>query len=124
MLILNLQSECIDILGEDNIAVIKSVNRAEWRNFHESSARGSGERGGIISGSGSYLNSESVFKSAQSDDSMQKGGGEILSILEQGAASYDGTSAPIEESEDNTVNFNSNRKARTLNEATTKKFSL
>jgi len=85
--------EAIEILGEDHIAVIKSVHRTEWKQYQESLANDSsdsdsGRGGGIMSSSG--VSNDSIFsKNSGMDESDQNN--DALSMLEQGAASFDGS---------------------------------
>ncbi len=77
--------EAIEVLGEHNMAVMRAINRQQWKSFNEAQYDRSG--GGIMSGSG-VGSSTSVFapKAAPATDAQQ----ETLTILEQGAAAYDG----------------------------------
>jgi len=77
--------EAIEVLGEHNMAVMRAINRQQWKTFSEAQFDRSG--GGIMSGGGVGSN-KSVFapKAAPETDAQQ----ETLDILEQGAAAYDG----------------------------------
>jgi len=88
-------AEAIEILGEDHISVMRGVNRMEWKQYKESTEpTGNSGRGGIMGGTKSVSSSESIFSQQKSNDNIQSSGGgkqsETLSILEQGAVSYDG----------------------------------
>ncbi len=85
----------LDILGEHHIAILKSAHRAEWRQYQESLAgkTHNSERGGIMSGSVS--SSSSIFSPKDSGEGKEHDNTEDkLSMLKQGAASYDGNSVP------------------------------
>ena len=65
---------------------MKSAHRAEWNQYKQTLAE-SNDRGGIMTGSG--LSSESVF--ATKDTGASESDIDTLSMLEQGAAAYDGS---------------------------------
>ncbi len=70
---------------------MKSIHRAEWKEYQESLKEESGVgRSGIMGGSG--VSSNSIFSSNESDSSAT--GQDALSMLEQGAAAYDGSTVP------------------------------
>jgi len=80
--------EAIDILGENHIAVMKAINRVEWRRYRESSQKELG-RGGIMNGSENF-SKESIFSPQRKEIDQSSEQSQTLSIIEQGAASYDG----------------------------------
>ncbi|KAL3807720.1 hypothetical protein ACHAXA_008293 [Cyclostephanos tholiformis] len=88
---MDVSPEAIESLGERNIHVMRALNRQYYKNVNggESTGRSSG---GIMSGTGVGSQSSSVFapKAKQNEDSIAQS--DTLSILEQGAASYDGHS--------------------------------
>ena len=87
------KDDAIGILGDNHMAVIKSAHRAEYKRYQEALSSNQ-QRGGIINGSG-VSNNESIFSSPQDgNDGNGNGnadGSDPLSMLEQGAASYDGS---------------------------------
>eukprot|EP01083_Nonionella_stella_P209176 758504_1 len=91
-----LTDDAIGILGDNHMAVIKSAHRAEYKRYQEALSSNE-QRGGIMNGSGVSNNNESIFSSPQDgNDANDNGNGNAdgndpLSMLEQGAASYDGS---------------------------------
>lgn len=79
--------EAIEALGERNMSVMRALNRQYYKSFSNAGAVGGG--GGIMSGGGVGSQSASVFapKAASEQAASQS---ETLTILEQGAAAYDG----------------------------------
>eukprot|EP00559_Dactyliosolen_fragilissimus_P000415 CAMPEP_0184873772 /NCGR_PEP_ID=MMETSP0580-20130426/42024_1 /TAXON_ID=1118495 /ORGANISM="Dactyliosolen fragilissimus" /LENGTH=1462 /DNA_ID=CAMNT_0027376709 /DNA_START=173 /DNA_END=4561 /DNA_ORIENTATION=- len=96
---MDLTPKTIEILGESNIAVMKSKTRAQWKEYRESlqpKGQGGDHRGGIMAGSG--LSSESIFSSSSKETGDSNGvKSETLSLLEQGASAYDGQTVPTGE---------------------------
>jgi len=93
---LDVTAEIIEVLGEYNVAVLKSINKAKRREYENALAKDS--RGGGVLG-GTTLSDKSIFQKPQENPSSRS---ETLSILEQGAASYDGQNVPDgEETGDN-----------------------
>eukprot|EP00956_Cyclotella_meneghiniana_P007833 scaffold10444_cov71-Cyclotella_meneghiniana.AAC.7 len=78
-------TEAISSLGEHNMSIIKSYNRQHWRqmNNHQEST------GGIMSGGG-VGSQKSVFAPKAGNEEVPSENSDTLSLLEQGAASYDG----------------------------------
>lgn len=103
-------AEAIRVLGEDSTAVRRAINRQRWAEYERAQALQYAQRGGIMSGGGSSLDSGShgsVFASSSSSSSSQEAGGanaddgagpSQLDILAEGAAAYDGTVPTGEES--------------------------
>ena len=85
---LDITKEITEILGEYHIAVLKSVNRAKRREYEDSFANDS-RTGGVLGGGS--LSDKSIFKKSQENPTAKS---ETLTILEQGAASYDGQTHP------------------------------
>ena len=73
------------------MAVIKSAHRAEYKRYQEELSSNEQTRGGIMNGSG--VSNESIFSSPQdgNDSNADGTGTDPLSMLEQGAAAYDGS---------------------------------
>jgi hypothetical protein len=80
------QEESIAALGEHNMSVMRSYNRQHWRQMSEGQQ---GSTGGIMSGGG-VSSQKSVFAPQTGKEEEQSAQTETLSLLEQGAASYDG----------------------------------
>ena len=102
-------AESIRVLGEDSTAVRRAINRQRWAEYERAQALQYAQRGGIMSGGGSSLDSGShgsVFASSSSSSSQEAGGANAddgagpsqLDILAEGAAAYDGTVPTGEES--------------------------
>ena len=87
------QPEAIEILGEHHIAIMKSTNRAQWKEYKKNIDSQETIRGGIMSGS-STVSSQSIFSPKPEESSETS---ETLSLLEQGAATYDGKTIPTGE---------------------------
>jgi tetratricopeptide (TPR) repeat protein len=85
----DLTTEATEILGEHNMSVIKSAHRAEWQRYQDM-AKQEEQRGGIMSGGN--ISGNSIFSQQESSNSEV-----ALNMLEQGAASYDGSSIPIDD---------------------------
>lgn len=85
-------SEAIEALGERNMSVMRALNRQYYKNINSGNSERSG--GGIMSGGGVGSQSTSVFapkaQAAQEDGASTQT--ETLTLLEQGAAAYDGQS--------------------------------
>ena len=96
-------AEAIRFLGEDSIAVRRAINRQQWAEYERAQAFQYQQRGGIMSGGGSSLDSGSggsVFASSPNGGGADEGAGPSqLDILAEGAAAYDGTVPTGEESE-------------------------
>jgi hypothetical protein len=88
---MDISSEAIESLGERNIHVMRALNRQYYKSVNGGESTGR-SGGGIMSGTGVGSQSSSVFapKAKQNEDSISQS--DTLSILEQGAASYDGHS--------------------------------
>jgi len=82
-------SEAIEALGERSMSVMRALNRQYYK---QSANSGSAERtgGGIMSGGGVGSRSSSVFapKAKQTEEASAQS--DALTMLEQGAAAYDG----------------------------------
>lgn len=89
----NLTFEATDILGEHNIAVIKSAHRSEWQRYQDLTKEQQELRGGIMNHG--PLSGNSIFSQPEPHGSNE----DKLTILEQGAVSYDGSSVPMGETE-------------------------
>lgn len=85
---LDATKEIIETLGEYHIAVIKSINRAKRREYENSIPKDS-RSGGVLGGA--TFSDKSIFQKSQENPTTQS---DTLSILEQGAASYDGRTLP------------------------------
>lgn len=85
---LYVQDEALAALGEHNISLMKSYNRQYYRQMNEGHHGASS--GGIMSGGG-VGSQKSVFApQAGTKEEEPSAQAETLSLLEQGAASYDG----------------------------------
>lgn len=84
-------SEVIDALGENSMTVVRALRRQYYRSMNDDVHSDTRSGGGIMSGGGVHSTSSSAFapKSKHSENATT-GQSETLSILEQGAASYDG----------------------------------
>lgn len=96
---LDVTPEAMEVLGEHNIAVIKSVHRAEWKRYQQSAKDAQQRQGGIMSGASVGSTANSIFTSQgagdmDGDGSSSLSGEDPLAMLKQGAASYDGSSVP------------------------------
>lgn len=102
-------AEAIEALGERNMSVMKAMNRQYYKQF-DTQADGGRSEGGILSGGGVGSKSSSIFSSQQAnvDDSSQE---DPLSLLEQGASSYDANNVMggAVESESNLSNLSNRR---------------
>ena len=103
--------ETIDALGERNMALMKALNRQYYKSFESAQSQGAGG-GGIMSGGGVGADSASVF--APRADQKEEGAAqsETLTLLEQGAASYDGNNplgGAVEGTESNLGNLNAKK---------------
>ena len=99
------------------MAVIKSAHRAEYTRYQEALSSNEQQRGGIMSGSGVSNESSSIFSSSQNgENDSNDDGSDPLSMLEQGAASYDGSvPLPIGDADDDgdgTVTITSSNQSR------------
>ena len=111
------KDDAIAILGENHMAVIKSAHRAEYTRYQEALSSNEQQRGGIMSGSGVSNESSSIFSSSQNgENDSNDDGSDPLSMLEQGAASYDGSvPLPIGDADDDgdgTVTITSSQQSR------------
>lgn len=70
------------------MAVIKSAHRAEYQRYQEALSSNQ-QRGGIMNGPG--VSNESIFSNPQDENEGNADDNDPLSMLEQGAASYDGS---------------------------------
>ena len=78
--------EAIEALGERNMSVMRALNRQYYKQFNNQADDGRSE-GGILSGAGVGSQASSIFsQQASQDDSSAS---DPLSLLEQGASSYD-----------------------------------
>jgi hypothetical protein len=86
-----LQDEAIAALGESNMSVMRGYNRQQWKAYNDGHQATTGG-GGIMSGGG-VSSQQSVFApKASAKEEEASAQSETLSLLEQGAASYDGQS--------------------------------
>jgi hypothetical protein len=85
---LDATKEIVDILGEYHLAVLKSTNRVKRREYEKSLEKDS-RSGGVLGGAS--FSDKSIFQKSQENPASKS---ETLSILEQGAASYDGQKLP------------------------------
>ncbi len=87
--------KAIEILGESHIAVIRSAHRAELKHYQEEVLNGEQQKGGIMNWSSA--SKKSIFPSRFPVDNTQETwiDNDTLSMLEEGAASYDGSSVPM-----------------------------
>ena len=109
-----LQIDVVEILGEGHIAVMRSAHRTEMKQYREAMERSQEQGGGIMNGSGLSSN-KSIFnqETSGSVEDEYASGIDALSMLEEGAVSYDGSSIPMgEEVEGDTVSFSSSQKSR------------
>lgn len=79
--------EAIAALGEHNMSIMRSFNRHHWRQMNEGHQAVS--TGGIMSGGG-VGSQKSVFAPQAEKEEESSSQQQTLSLLEQGAASYDG----------------------------------
>ena len=106
-----LTPEANEILGEHNMAVIKSTHRAEWKRYQEEVESGQEQRGGIMNGGG--VSGNSIFSSKTDSGTGPEDASDTLSMLEQGASTYDGSSVPMgDESEADSISINSSNQSR------------
>ena len=82
--------EAISALGEDNVAVIRGLNRARWKEFQTARDHQATSRGGVMSGDSFASGSKSIFAKTEGSDEDAPEQSGTLSLLEQGAAAYDG----------------------------------
>jgi hypothetical protein len=94
----DLTPETLAVLGEHNIAVIKSIHRTEWKRYQESALKAQQQHGGIMSGPAVSSHSNSIFapdgRDVNNADKSDSFTADALTMLEQGAASYDGSYIP------------------------------
>ena len=111
-------SEAIESLGERNIHVMRALNRQYYNSVHRGGSAGGsgggsagGSGGGIMSGGGVGSQSSSIFapKAKQSEDTIAQS--DTLTLIEQGAASYDGHS-PMGGEVEGTISSLSNLKSK------------
>mmetsp|Transcript_26208 Transcript_26208/g.39292 ORF Transcript_26208/g.39292 Transcript_26208/m.39292 type:complete len:444 (+) Transcript_26208:188-1519(+) len=110
---MDLTPEAIEILGEHHIAVLKGIHKKEWKEYQESLLKdksGAGRSGGIMSGSG--VSSESIFSSNDPGSDSSGVGQDALSMLEQGAAAYDGSTVPQGDESMDDASFLANKQER------------
>lgn len=100
----DLSDEAIEILGEHHIAVIKSAHRAEWKKYQEALSKEE-ERGGIMSGGAVSSSGASIFSSPI--DPQSDSDGSVLSMIEEGAVTYDGTVPMGDENENSNIRTSS-----------------
>ena len=89
---------------------MKSIHRTEWKEYQESLLKeksGVG-RSGIMSGSG--VSNDSIFSSKDSESSGTSQ--DALSMLEQGAAAYDGSTVPQGDESIDDASFLANKQER------------
>jgi hypothetical protein len=109
-------SEAIEALGENSMAVARSLRRQYYRNMNDvTGSDNTRAGGGIMSGGGVHSTSASAFapQAKQSEDASGAGQSETLVLLEQGAASYDGKTpmgGEIEGAQSNLSNLKANNK--------------
>ena len=103
-------SEAIESLGERNIHVMRALNRQYYNSVNRGGSAG-GSGGGIMSGGGVGSQSSSIFapKAKQSEDMIAQS--DTLTLLEQGAASYDEHS-PMGGEVEGTISSLSNLKSK------------
>ncbi len=106
------KAEAVEIMGEHHISVIKSAHRAEWKRYQEA-LQSEEQRGGIMNGPA--VSNDSIFSnnSGSANDDLPAGN-DALSMLEQGAAAYDG-SIPLptaDGGEDGTISISSGQQSR------------
>jgi hypothetical protein len=108
-----LTPEALEVLGQHHLAVIKSAHKAEWKSYQEAAETNKG-RGGIMSGGGISGSSSFSSSTTKSSEDGKEIAADALSMLEQGAAIYDGSSVPMgEESDgDSTLSINSQNQSR------------
>ena len=82
--------EAIMALGERNMSVMRALNRQYYQSLNSNAERSGG--GGIMSGGGVGSESSSVFAPQAKQEEAASAQSDTLSLLEQGAASYDGSS--------------------------------
>lgn len=114
---LDVTPEALEVLGEHNIAVIKSVHRAEWKRYQQSAKDTQQRQGGIMSGASVSSTANSIFTPQGATDTDKDGSSseeDALAMLEQGAASYDGSSIPSgdEVEGDSVLSVNVNHQSR------------
>ena len=80
--------EAIEALGERNMALARSLNRQYYKSYNQGSDVSDGGGGGILNSGGVGAQSSSVF-APQAPQEDSGGTDNTLSMLEQGAASYD-----------------------------------
>jgi hypothetical protein len=102
--------EAIEALGERNIHVMRALNRQYYSSVNGGGSAGR-SGGGIMRGGGVGSQSSSVFapKATQQEDTIAHS--DTLTLLEQGAASYDGHS-PMGGEVEGTQSSLSNLKAK------------
>jgi hypothetical protein len=99
-------AEAINVLGEDSIAVRRAINRQQWAEYERAQALQYQQRGGIMGGGGSSLDSGasgSVFAASshqQNAGATGDAGPSQLDMLAEGAAAYDGSIPTGEESDE------------------------
>ena len=82
----------IEALGDRNMSLMRALNRQYYKNYDT----GGGEKtggGGIMNGGGVGSQSSSVFAPQAKQKEEASAQAQTLTLLEQGAASYDGQSA-------------------------------
>ena len=109
-----LTPEATEVLGEHHLAVIKSAHRAEWKSYQEAVETDQG-RGGIMGGGGISSNSILSSSTDKNSEETKEIAADTLWMLEQGAATYDGSSVPKGEESDGdpSVSINSQNQSRT-----------
>ena len=106
------KAEAVEIMGEHHISVIKSAHRAEWKRYQEA-LQSEEQRGGIMNGPA--ISNDSIFSnnSGSANDDLPAGN-DALSMLEQGAAAYDGSNPlpTADDGEDGTISISSGQQSR------------
>ncbi len=103
---LDVTKEIVEILGEYHLAVLKSINRVKRREYENSLTQDT-RSGGVLGGA--TLSDKSIFQKAQEIPTKES---ETLSILEQGAATYDGQKLPDGGETVNTGNLPKTRRSQ------------
>ncbi|KAL9191210.1 hypothetical protein ACHAXT_000916 [Thalassiosira profunda] len=103
--------EAIEALGERNMSLMRALNRQYYKSFESSQSQGAGG-GGIMNGGGVGADSASVFapRADQKEEGVAQS--DTLTLLEQGAASYDGNNplgGAVEGTESNLGNLNAKK---------------
>jgi len=81
--------EAVEALGERSMPLMRALNRQYYKNYNSGGAERTGG-GGIMSGGGVGSQSTSVFAPQPKQNEQASSQSETLTLLEQGASSYDG----------------------------------